>query len=87
MPFNQRGKRRLGFRRILPGQESSQELAVAPFSDRAQAEKHPKLTGQAVAGSFTSHREGPLKPRIRCSCYYRRGAHVRDNDSRILRKT
>ena len=43
MPFDQRGERRLGFRGILPGQEPSQELAVTPFSDRAQADRASRV--------------------------------------------
>ena len=61
MPFDQRSERRLGLRGVLPGEEPTQELAIAPFPDRAQAVEHPELTGQDAAGWFTSHRENPLQ--------------------------
>ena len=85
MPFDQRGECRLGLRGVLPGQEPPQELAIAPFADRAQLVEHPELIGQET-GSFTSHRGGPCQPGNRRGRHHKRGARMRGDDSRILSK-
>ena len=64
VPFDQHGERRLGLRDILPGQESPQELTVTQLPGPAQVVERPEWTGQKAAGSFTSHRDSPFKPRF-----------------------